>query len=172
MPFSSDEGKQTIRTWIDELQPSNVLDVGAGAGKYGLMLREIVPNVRTTALEVFVPYVSEYALASIYDSVMIGDARDMWEGFTDSRGEKFDLIIFGDVLEHMTKDEAVRVWDVACLNATNVIASLPIVEYVQGACFGNEHEAHLHTWSDEEFQRDMHGVRASWCGPQIGVYLA
>ena len=57
-------------------------------------------------------------------------------------------------------------------HARHVILSIPIVEYPQGAHFGNEHEAHLQVWHHETVLAQLPGVRCWRRYGKIGVYRA
>lgn len=119
-----------------------------------------------TAIEIYEPYVNMFGLPLWYDTIIIADART-------SEWPQVDLVILGDVLEHMEHDEALALWQKALEHADKaVILSLPIVESIQGAWEGNEHETHLHQWTDEQVLAELTGITAGWTGTQIGVYLA
>ena len=164
VPHSSPEGKDVARQWLQELPPpATVLDVGAGAGTWAHHLRGLWPEARWTALEVHEPYVEEFGLLALYDEVVVCDVRLFgWQ--------PYDLVIFGDVLEHLPLKDAVNAWDLACSCSPAVLASLPIVDYPQGAVNGNDHERHLVTWSN---QLALHYLKPTrmWAGNEIGVYL-
>lgn len=184
MPYSSVEGK----TWLHEHiwaalaeaplrfdvetgapLAARLLDIGAGSGTYANLLK-IEPCARKhlhlTAVEIHAPYVHGYGLRAKYDEVIIGDARTLV--LPDS-----EVVILGDVLEHMSFGEARQLWHKARAAATTaVFLSLPIVEWPQGPVLGNEHEAHLHTWSDAGVRGNLPGIVEHWTGPTIGVYRA
>lgn len=165
MPWSSDEGKRAITQWVDGLKPRSVLDIGPGAATYSKLLRTRT-EATWSCIEIHGPYVGRFDLWAHYDWVRVADAR------TDTLWGQYDLIILGDVLEHMTRSDAVSVWRRCRAHASHVIASIPIVDMPQGACEGNEHEAHLHTWSHEEVLDAFEGIKQSSQGDTIGVYLA
>ena len=147
-------------------EPRSILDLGAGSGTYGRLLRPLLPpDVHMTAVEIHAAYVSEYKLWHFYDTVIIADVRSY-------DAPRADVIILGDVLEHMTKSEALEVWIRALRNADKaVFLSLPIVEWPQGPMYGNEYERHVHTWSHHE-ALDLPGVTDSWQGSHVGCYEA
>lgn len=122
-----------------------VLDVGAGSGTYARAFREGEPSY-WYALEVHEPYVDRYKLRDVYDVVVIDDARQALGG----AHHHFDLVILGDVVEHVSKADGYRMIEQACRIADHVLLNLPIGEYCQGAIDGNEHEAHLATWSVDD----------------------
>lgn len=184
MPYSSDEGKRWMckRIWValataparhedgHRLAP-RVLDVGAGSGTYADLIASEQACMRTwmphlTAVEVHAPYVDRFGLRRKYDEVIIGDARAV--AFPAA-----DVVILGDVLEHMPAADAHAVWAKARAAAsTAVLASLPIVEWPQGESEGNPHEAHVETWSDARVMAELPGIAARWVGGRIGCYRA
>jgi hypothetical protein len=56
--------------------------------------------------------------------------------------EPYDLIIFGDVLEHLTVENAQKALDYAWPRCRDLVVAVPFL-YPQGPVGGNEHEAHI-----------------------------
>jgi len=186
MPFSSGEGKDWIRRTlreahvhpgfpvrlkerddgVTEVMRWELLDIGPGAGAYADMARTVGPVPHLTCVEIYEPYVDLFKLDRKYDHVIVGDARLV-------PLPRADVVILGDVLEHMTLADAVAVWG-RCRAAARfgVWLSLPIVPWPQGPERGNEHEAHLHTWSHELVLAELDGITDWWTGQAIGVYRA
>lgn len=152
MPFSDAEGKDVILGWVKKINPqTSILDVGAGAGTYSDLLRKHVSVDMFDAMEVWEPYIKAYNLDKKYDYVWNYDVRTV--GYHDSMiYGAWDIVIFGDVLEHMTKDEAKKV----ILNfanadgSDNIIISFPILHLEQGPYEGNPYETHVDHWSFDE----------------------
>jgi hypothetical protein len=149
--------------------PRHIVDVGAGAGTARDFYGPEFPGARWTAIEIWEPYVAMFGLDARYDSVVVADVRE-------ADLPSADLYLLGDVLEHMSAGDALRVWGRAGLAAPWLVLSLPVLPYPQGPEFGNPHEAHLHQW-------DMSSVLASFpgivdcTGPQapgstVGAFIA
>ena len=167
MPYSSPEGKPWVCERICALHPASVLDIGAGAGTYATLLRPQLPGCTFTAIEVYAPYVDRFGLRDLYSALVIGDVRFF------NNLPLADVIILGDVLEHLQFDEALDLWDRARAAAHKaVFLSLPIVDYPQGECEGNDHEAHLHTWSHDLVMTSLRGIVDHATYREIGVYQA
>jgi hypothetical protein len=135
MPYSYSKFKQEVKEKIIEHVDSkcHVLDVGAGSGCYGEMLKGHFQQI--DALEIFEPYVEMFQLKSKYDNVLIGNIMDF--DFCE-----YDLIIMGDVLEHLSVSDAQKIiYDVEH-NMQAVLVAVPYM-YVQGTEFNNVHETHL-----------------------------
>lgn len=163
MPTSIREGKDWLIPRITAHLPGSVLDVGAGEGTYRTLLDPAPAGSFFTALEVFEPYVREFSLDQLYDKVIVADAR--YTEFPTA-----DVVILGDVIEHLEFDDARTVWDKARRAARKaVFASIPLGVHPQGAVNGNEHERHLTSWTNE-LVLGLGGVTASWTGAVIGCY--
>lgn len=166
MPTSIREGKDWIVPRILAELPGTVLDVGAGEGTYAWLLAEHPEESEGTelvAIEVHEPYIEKYALEDLYDRVILGDARKV-------RFPKADVVILGDVIEHLDAPDAQKVWDKARKAARKtVLASIPLGEHPQGAVNGNEHERHRTSWTNDSVHA-LGGVVASWTGHTIGCY--
>lgn len=144
MGVSNPENKPWIQEKIKELNPSNILDVGAGAGIYLDVIRNALgDNVVVDAIEVWNPYIEYFNLKNRYNNVYELDVRE----FSDF---DYDLVIFGDVLEHMSENDALEVWEKVSKKARNAIISIPIIHYHQDAINGNPYEVHVEEdWNSE-----------------------
>lgn len=169
MPTSSTEGKDIAVAWLQDLPvPRTVVDVGAGEGTWVRLLRDDWPDAHWTGVEIHAPYVDRFGLTDLYDRVIVADVRDLdWQAHWPAG---VDVMIFGDVLEHMPRSDATVVFERATQAAKTVLVALPIVEYPQGSVDGNDHEAHVDTWTHSEAMATFRPSRF-WCGEQIGVYL-
>lgn len=163
MPYSSNSGKQHITNILSRIRKDKVLDIGAGSGTYAKMLA----GSDITGVEVFEPYVEKFKLNELYTKLILQDARAV---DYDALGH-FDLAIAGDVLEHMTKDEAQILVKKLRAVADTVIVSIPIGYYPQGEYDGNPYEAHVvDDWSEKEFLRVFGFPTLSYLDKEIGIY--
>jgi SAM-dependent methyltransferase len=166
MPISSPETKPWIAEKILEIDPTFVLDVGAGAGAYSDLLIELGFTGSLNAVEVWTPYIKEFNLNEKYDYVYNLDVRDVGDF-------AYDLVIFGDVLEHMTKEDALRVWSKVAKQARYAIIAIPIVYSGQGEVHGNPYEEHRKPdWTHNEVMLSFSHIVDSWQGIECGAYLA
>jgi len=164
MPFSSRNGKDFIRKIADCVPHKTVLDVGAGCGTYAVMFDSSI----VTGIEIWGPYVEEYALRSIYDKLIVGDARE-WHPAKD---ERYDIAIAGDVLEHMTVNEAHSLFSRMVSCADTVIISIPLGYYPQDEYAGNPYERHVKDdWSHDEVVRVFGKPDTFMIEGEIGVYV-
>lgn len=167
MGVSSPENNFWFINVIQKIKPKTVLDVGAGAGKYlHLIRRGIGDDVHVTALEVWEPYIKKFNLKNLYNEVIQEDVRNI-ENFN------YDLVIFGDVLEHLTEKEAVNVWNKTSHQANYGIISLPIIRYPQGAINGNPYEVHQkEDWNTYKVINSFKGIVDYVEFSVVGSFLA
>jgi predicted RNA methylase len=136
MGVSSPENNKWFTELILRVKPKTFLDVGAGAGKYLNLIRSTLGDEPTvTALEVWEPYIEKFDLKKRYNHVIQEDVRNI-------TNFNYDMVIFGDVLEHLTEQEAVNVWNTVSQQSLYGVISLPIIRYPQGAINDNPYEIH------------------------------
>jgi len=163
MPFSFDQGKQYIKNILGRVKPNRILDIGPGSGTYA----KLYPEANWTAIEIHEPYVERFDLNSLYEKVIIADARS----YDLSQLERFDVAIAGDVLEHMTAEEAKSLLEKLKSVADTVIVSIPIGHHPQGEWEGNPHEEHVvDDWTDESFRQNFGEPTWGVVEWPIGVY--
>ena len=167
MAFSHPENLKWMTDIITTvIKPTTVLDVGAGAGKYGSIVKLWDPSVHVTALEVWEPYVDEFKLRERYDEVLVTDVRTH-DDFD------YELVILGDVLEHMSEAEAVALWQKVASQARYAVVSIPIIHYHQGEEHGNPFQRHVEEdWTHEKVMSSFSGITQFAELDVVGVYLA
>lgn len=137
----NDFGGREVQRYVYEHLDENaqILDVGAGWGKY----RNLLPDYeKVDACEIHLPYVTEERLVQRYRQVYCSDVTNP---FMAARLHKYDLVIFGDVLEHLEVTSAQRILG-ECRRAAVVVPFL----YEQGIEDGNQYEIHLQPDLTEE----------------------
>ncbi|MGW4493769.1 class I SAM-dependent methyltransferase [Streptomyces sp. NPDC004376] len=154
MPTSDSEGKDWSLERFRYHLPNTVTDVGPGEGTYAKLFRPVREGVWWTAVEVFRPYVQRFKLKStktrkMYDEIHVEDVRESEDHLFHR-----DLVVFGDVLEHVSREDAVALLDRAvAAGAWNILVSVPIVDSPQGEVDGNPHEAHVHQWDADDMDQ-------------------
>ena len=79
MPYSAPSFDEVTKQIIQTLAPQRVLDIGCGAGKYGELLRALVPAAHLTGVESEASYIGRFKLDLIYDDVRLMSATDLIE---------------------------------------------------------------------------------------------
>jgi len=137
MPSSTSFFKKETISYIVKNYPTDckILDVGAGIGTYSDLLK---PRgyLNMDCVEVYQPYIDEYDLKAKYNNVYNQDITK-----SDIDFNQYDLVIFGDIIEHLSEEDALSVLN-KIKNETSVIVAVPF-DAVQGEHFGNIHETHL-----------------------------
>lgn len=172
MARSSKNGKVWTKERVSALvkSPGNILDIGCGQGTYKNLFLDIehINSSNWVAVEVWTPYIKKYSLEEKYNKVINEDARQLeWSNF-----QNFDVVFMGDVLEHMTKEDAQALVDSALKYVKWILISIPIVYLPQGADHGNEYEIHVKPdWSHQEVLESFPNIVESHTEGIIGVYL-
>jgi hypothetical protein len=170
MPYSAEEGQALMMSWIHQQNPQSMLDIGAGSGTYGRLMRNAHPSAYRIGIEAWAPYVSRFRLVDVYDHVITADVRML----EDQQWPMTDIVILGDVLEHMSEKDAVLIWERArCAARKAVYLSIPIIHYPQGHVEGNPYEEHVvDDWTDERVLDTFEGITWKWLGTIVGRYEA
>ncbi len=148
---------------IKKILPKKVVDFGAGKGKYGKMLKKLLGGggVKITAVEIFKPTVTFLKNKKIYDKI----EKNNLISWLEKNRKRYDLAIFGDVLEHLNKEEIFYVLYLALKNFRNVIFTVPLKNISQGEIDGYKWEKHKAYIRENDFDGfnivEKHVVRAN-----------
>lgn len=166
MPRSDTSNRSWVASKIVELQPKTFLDIGAGEGTYGTLVKEHSPETIRHGVEIWAPYIKTYGLEDIYHKIHVCDARIFFD-------YNYDLVILGDVLEHMSREDAVKLWSRVSSMARAAIISIPIIYLPQGETEGNPYETHVkEDWTHEEVISTFEGIEEYQRYEITGSYLA
>jgi len=128
--------------------PNSVFDIGMGNGGYGNIFKSIDPNIKVIGLEIFAGYIrDDWGYSKLYDKVYIADMCNF-----DYTQVQVDLVIAGDVIEHVEKAQGIEVIDELKKHYKWILVAVPINNFIQGPDnqYGNIHEEHKHHWSPDE----------------------
>ena len=152
MPSSDPEFITDICHRILRLQPDSVLDIGAGDGLWGFLARRycdtyraIDPTLKQTridCIEIFGAYITDIH-RQVYNHIYTGDCLDL----VPSTGKHYDLIICGDVLEHMERAKGRKLLDLIREHGRHAFVITPVKWTPSSNHFGNEHEIHRELWT-------------------------
>jgi len=104
---------------VMRIQPKSVLDVGAGWGKYGLLVREYAPVERVDMLDVSPPRYD------VYDHVYQGTVLEA-DRLLPADAPVYDLALFVEVIEHLEKEDGWKALEVLTRRARQVIVTTPL----------------------------------------------
>ena len=126
-------GKIEICSWIRNHFPAEaeILDVGACEGNWAHRLGGDFDNI--DAVEAWAPNLEN--LKGLYRDVYYCDIREF-------EYDWYDLIIFGDIIEHLPVEDAQKVLEYAKPRCKDMIIAVPFL-YNQGAIYGNPYEVHV-----------------------------
>ena len=128
--------KEDVRDYLKKKFTENatILDVGAGEGTYYNYLGDYFKEIY--AIEIFKPNIDKYELEKKYSKVYNIDIRNF--NFNDYF---YDIIIFGDIIEHLEVNEAQDVLKNAYNRCEEMIVAVPY-KLEQDECYGNVYEIH------------------------------
>ena len=92
--FDEDVLEYVSNKWGPQIK---MLDIGAGDGKWARVLGSHVREI--DAVEIFEPYIERYNLKELYNKVHLGN-------FLEYEFDHYDLVVMGDVFEHVTQEDA------------------------------------------------------------------
>ena len=141
--------------------PSCVLDIGVGSGYYGTVAKALNPDCTTYGVDIFAPNLEQKRVKEAYDKVYVSDLT-----IFDFRVLPHPpwLVIAADVLEHVSKADAVMFMSKVRGLYDWAVVTMPIVDYPQGPMYGNKHETHRHQWKVDEIQSDLGLTLVEDCG--------
>jgi len=158
MPVSMPRMVPVVVDQLWRFMPQSVVDIGCGAGLYGVVAREYLDifgapieygmhRTRIDAVEVYQNYITGLH-HSVYDHIWIDDVV-WWVRNTES--DAYDMALMIDVLEHIPKDEGLELLVQLRRIAKHTFINVPYPPGPQGTVFGNPHEAHVSVWEPEDF---------------------
>lgn len=128
--FYKQEIKEYLISKFDN--KARILDVGAGEGTYYNLLSDYFKEI--DGVEVFKPNIMNFNLKNKYHRIYNIDIKDFNYG-------KYDIIIFGDIIEHLEIKEAQDVLEYAYDRCKEMIVAVPY-ELEQGIEEDNIYEIH------------------------------
>lgn len=135
MPNSYTYFKKEIKEYFKNNIPTStkILDVGPGEGTYSKLLRDL--GYYMDCVEVYEPYISTYQLKEKYDNVFLDNILNFNTSY-------YDFIILGDVLEHISTEDAQKLIQKIHNSGKECLVAVPYL-MPQDGLDDNEHEKHL-----------------------------
>lgn len=143
---SVDSGKIIFLEWLFENveKSEKILDVGIGSGVYGKLLKAFYYE-NIDGIDIWPKDINETGLNYIYDNIYIEDILDF-------EFDHYDLIIMGDVLEHIPLKESKELLN-KFINgkASKLFIQVPYMYENKNAWHGNEKEIHVQDEINKEY---------------------
>jgi hypothetical protein len=150
MPGSFSVFDTVVEQLIEWIQPTSMLDIGTGAGKYGQMVARAAPACRRVGIEPEPSYIERFELDRLYHRLHRCSAAD-WQAqaLLQTVDSQFDLTILGDCIEHMPKSAGLDLLNFLSYRSAYTLVVAP--EFVlQGIVDGVAGEAHVSVWSERD----------------------
>ena len=153
---SYDYGKADVCRWIRDnfTISATILDMGACDGKW----RYLLPEYKNMdAVEAYRPFYRKLGEKRIYRNLWHADARTF-------EYQHYDLIIFGDIVEHMSPEDAKKMLDYAKPRCWDMIIAVPYL-YPQDAGNGNKYDIHVQDDLTAELFEERYPGYSVLCAP-------
>ena len=138
MPYSVNTFDDILVDQIKRLNPKSILDVGAGAGKNGRLLRQSWYSGTLDAVEPTEKYITEFNLSNTYNKVY---TQSIEEYIQKNPTNRYDVAVFGDVLEHLFRSSVIDYLDYFLYRTRWVIIVWP-THHPQDDYDNNHYEVH------------------------------
>ncbi len=126
-----------------------------GCGKNSLLVRSgIIKSLKVTGIDIFEPYVKLHNSDGLYESCVLADITKI-----DFRLGQFDAVVCMDVLEHIPKEEGVRLLAKMKIWGRKVIITTPNGTVPGIPSDGNVHQEHQSGWLAKELEAYEYTVR-------------
>ena len=144
MAFSWTTFDKVVEHVLGELKPRSILDIGAGEGKYGKLVRAMGAPVKLVAVECD-GTLHEGLYAAGYDEVRAITAQQLM----DHPAETYDFVIMGDVIEHMKHSDGQDLLEFLNYRSAYILVITPECMPMSTARF---YEGHNSVWPPHAMQ--------------------
>lgn len=141
---------------------STILDVGCGEGTYYNYLHDFF--TRIDGVEIYKPNIDKYELESKYRKIYNANIKDF-------KYSSYDIIIFGDIIEHLEVEEAQEVLKYAYPRCKELIVAVPYL-YKQGIVDNNIYEIHKQDDLTPEIMKERYPyLKLLYGNEEYGYYV-
>ena len=152
MPYSSEVFDNSIKELFARWKYKTYLDIGVGAGKYGAIIKSLSGGNHVTGIEIEKEYVERFGLENLYDEIANKDVLSIVSGAQEIM---YDVVIMGDVLEHLLKSDGLDLVHFYVYRCKRMIVVYPS-KYVQYDVGGKKSESHRSVWGEWDFDHFEH----------------
>lgn len=150
---------------IKAINPYKILDFGMGFGRWGILAREFLEiwddenytgawKRQIDGVEVYADYIKPYH-HYFYSNIYIEEGY----GWINKCINQYDLVIFGDVIEHFEKSMGLKLIEKALTLSQFVLINIPLGSYwEQTEKNKNKYEEHKSIWSSSDFIIYQHRI--------------
>jgi hypothetical protein len=148
---------------VRKINPESILDVGVGFGRWGILFREFLEvwdsgiydgkwQRIVDGVEIYEGYIRDYH-KYFYSNIYVMDALE----FLRKLDKEYDLINFGDVIEHFEKEQGEELVKLAVQKSRFVLITVPIGKHwPQEGTEQNPNEEHKSIWYNRDFIKYKH----------------
>ena len=158
-------GKAETIDFIEKACPdknSKILDVGPGRGIYNLLLKQKGYQF-FDAVEIYLPYIEAFELKKMYQNVFHSNIL----GF---EYEHYDIIIMGDVVEHLNIEDAQRVIKYAQQHSDLIVVAVPYLMPQKGSQLDGSGDHRQPDLTKEVFLERFPGFDLLINNRQVGIF--
>lgn len=125
-----------IKAFVENNIPkeASVLDIGCGHGYYPKLLKDHFIN-KMDGVEIWEQYIKEYELHNLYNNIYNTNILDF-------KFDYYNFIILGDILEHLSREDAVSLIEYLCARCDEILVVVPY-NLPQDVVNNNIYEVHL-----------------------------
>lgn len=145
--------------WVIDKSAKSILDIGCGEGLPMRLIKKRMKVQKSTGIDLFEPYIKKAKNVQTHDSYELQDIRKL-----NYKNQSFDIVIASHVLEHLTKEEALKVLDkLEKIAKKQIIIAAPIGEMYHPEVDGNKLQLHLSEFEPWEFEKlNYQIIRYGW----------
>jgi hypothetical protein len=166
MPTSYSDFKDDIKKYVYKKYSKDIkiLDIGPGVGTYAKLLSDY-KNI--DCVEIYKPYINEFNLNQYYRNVYNMNILDF-------EFDYYDLIIMGDILEHLDVDNSKKLLDKLLHRCDDIIISVPYLADFNYLYDNepNKNELHIQVDLTEKVMFTRYPeLKRMWSNDRIGVFV-
>lgn len=155
MPHSDPTFDRVVCAFIRKHEAQHFLDIGAGSGKYAMLIRSCFPKATIIGVESEAAYVREFKLAKLYTKIV----HERIEHFVETQPDFVtDIAIIGDCIEHLSKSAGIDLLHYLMYRTRYIIIVFPTA-YIQYTWRNHRSEAHRSVWDKSDFVQFEHTFR-------------